>query len=76
MNLAGRLLQKFIDGMIICMILLIVMFIVGIVLYQYEQFYGIILITVSSLSIIEIFLVYFILLYYDNRRPTNFIQIV
>lgn len=68
MRLPAEIVKRFINGVILCLGMFIITFIVGILLYEIKPIYGIGLLLVSGLSILEIFIVYFGVLYYDNRE--------
>ena len=65
------MIQHIINLIVGYLFILIVVLVLGIVLFSSDKFSGLIIIYTSAFSIIELFIIYFILLYVDNRRFTQ-----
>lgn len=62
------MIQHFINIMIGLLMALIMIFVLGIVMFQFDTFYGLVIMYIAGINILEMFIIYFVLLYLDNRN--------
>lgn len=62
------MIQHIINIIVGYLFILIVVLILGMVIFSSDKFSGLIIIYTSAFSIIELFIIYFVLLYIDNKK--------